>query len=162
MHKKKIASVTLLATAALLTACGQNKGASSSKQVMKTAVTGEISTLDSSKYGDTISSETLQNSMEGLYRFDKKGQARLAGAVKVTKSKDQKVYTFTLRKNAKWSNGDPVTAQDYVIAWRRTVDPKNDSLDSDSYQVIKNGTDIVAGKKKVSSLGIKALGKYKL
>lgn len=162
MHKKKIASVTLLATAALLTACGQNKGASSSKQVMKTAVTGEISTMDSSKYGDTISSETLQNSMEGLYRFDKKGQARLAGAVKVTKSKDQKVYTFTLRKNAKWSNGDPVTAQDYVTAWRRTVDPKNDSLDSDSYQVIKNGTDIVAGKKKVSSLGIKALGKYKL
>lgn len=101
---------------------------------MKTAVTGEISTLDSSKYGDTISSETLQNSMEGLYRFDKKGQARLAGAVKVTKSKDQKVYTFTLRKNAKWSNGDPVTAQDYVTAWRRTVDPKNDSLDSDSYR----------------------------
>ncbi|GHN35530.1 oligopeptide ABC transporter substrate-binding protein [Lactobacillus delbrueckii] len=129
---------------------------------MKTAVTGEISTLDSSKYGGTISSETLQNSMEGLYRFDKKGQARLAGAVKVTKSKDQKVYTFTLRKNAKWSNGDPVTAQDYVTAWRRTVDPKNNSLDSDSYQVIKNGTDIVAGKKKVSSMGIKALGKYKL
>ena len=162
MHKKRIVSVTLLATAALLTACGQNKEASSSKQVMKTAVTGEISTLDSSKYGDTVSSETLQNSMEGLYRFDKKGQAKLAGAVKVTKSKDQKVYTFTLRKNAKWSNGDPVTAQDYVTAWRRTVDPKNDSLDSDSYQVIKNGTDIVAGKKKVSSLGIKALGKYKL
>lgn len=138
MHKKRIVSVTLLATAALLTACGQNKEASSSKQVMKTAVTGEISTLDSSKYGDTVSSETLQNSMEGLYRFNKKGQAQLAGAVKVTKSKDQKVYTFTLRKNAKWSNGDPVTAQDYVTAWRRTVDPKNDSL------------------------GIKALGKYKL
>lgn len=74
MHKKKIASVTILATAALLTACGQNKGASSSKQVMKTAVTGEISTLDSSKYGDTISSETLQNSMEGSTALTKRGR----------------------------------------------------------------------------------------
>ncbi|CCK85285.1 Oligopeptide ABC superfamily ATP binding cassette transporter, binding protein [Lactobacillus equicursoris DSM 19284 = JCM 14600 = CIP 110162] len=164
MQKKKIASITLLAGAALfLAACGQKSSTNSSeKQVMNTAVTSEISTLDSSKYGDTTSSEILQNSMEGLYRFNSKGQAKLAGATAVSRSKDQKVYTFTLRKYAKWSNGDAVTAQDYVTAWRRTVDPKNNSLDSDSYQVIKNGTKITAGKKAVSTLGIKALGKYKL
>ncbi|KRL20915.1 oligopeptide ABC transporter [Lactobacillus gallinarum DSM 10532 = JCM 2011] len=67
-----------------------------------------------------------------------------------------------MRKNAKWSNGDPVTATDYVTAWRRTVDPKNSSLDSDSYAIIKNGTKITQGKAPVNSLGIKALGKYKL
>ena len=39
-------------------------------------------------------------------------------------SKDGKVWHFTLRKNAKWSNGDPVTAKDFVYSWRRTVDPK--------------------------------------
>ena len=49
-----------------------------------------------------------------------------------------------------------------MTGWQRTVDPKNNSLDSDSYQVIKNGTEIAAGKKKASTLGIKALGKYKL
>ena len=164
MQKKKIASITLLAGAALfLAACGQKSSTSSSeKQVMNTAVTSEITTLDSSKYGDTTSSEILQNSMEGLYRFNSKGQAKLAGATAVSRSKDQKVYTFTLRKDAKWSNGDAVTAQAYVTAWRRTVDPQNNSLDSDSYQVIKNGTNITAGKKAVSTLGIKALGKYKL
>ncbi|WP_236629291.1 MULTISPECIES: peptide ABC transporter substrate-binding protein [Lactobacillus] len=129
---------------------------------MNTATSNEISTLDSSKYGDTTSSEVLQNSMEGLYRFDKKNQPQLAGASKVTRSKDQKVYTYTLRKDAKWSNGDPVVAQDYVTGWRRTVDPKNSSLDSDSYSIIKNGTKITQGKAPVSSLGIKALGKYKL
>ena len=162
MKKKTIKiSAVMLASAALLAACGQ-KPAKSSKAVMNTAVTSEISTLDSSKYGDTTSSETLQNSMEGLYRFNAKNQAKLAGASKVSISKDQKVWTFSLRKNAKWSNGDPVTAQDYVTGWQRTVDPKNNSLDSDSYQVIKNGTEIAAGKKKVSTLGIKALGKYKL
>lgn len=154
----------MLAGAALFwAACGQKSSTSSSeKQVMNTAVTSEISTLDSSKYGDTTSSEILQNYMEGLYRFNSKGQAKLAGATAVSRSKDQKVYTFTLRKDAKWLNGDAVTVQDYVTAWRRTVDPKNNSLDSDSCQVIKNGTKITAGKKVGSTLGIKALGKYKL
>ena len=59
--------------------------------------------------------------MEGLYRFDKNTRAKLAGATSVNVSKDQRVYTYNLRKNAKWSNGDPVTAQDYVTGWHRTV-----------------------------------------
>lgn len=147
----------------VLAACSSNSGLSQAKtQTMNTYVSNEISTLDSSKYGDTTSSEVLQNSMEGLYRFDKNNKAILAGATSVKHSKDQRVYTFDLRKNTKWSNGDPVTATDYVTAWRRTVDPKNSSLDSDSYAIIKNGTKITQGKAPVNSLGIKALGKYKL
>lgn len=163
-HKKGFfAGIMVMAAAWVLAACSNsNSNSSNSKSVMNTATSNEISTLDSSKYGDTTSSEVLQNSMEGLYRFDKKNQPKLAGATSVTHSKDQKVYTFNLRKNAKWSNGDPVTAQDYVTAWRRTVDPKNSSLDSDSYAIIKNGTKITEGKAPVKSLGIKALGKYKL
>ena len=147
----------------VLAACSSNSGLSQANtQTMNTYVSNEISTLDSSKYGDTTSSEVLQNSMEGLYRFDKNNKAILAGATSVKHSKDQRVYTFDLRKNAKWSNGDPVTATDYVTAWRRTVDPKNSSLDSDSYAIIKNGTKITQGKAPVNSLGIKPLGKYKL
>lgn len=162
-HKGFLAGIVVMAAAGFLAACSNsNSNSSNSKQVMNTATSNEISTLDSSKYGDTTSSEVLQNSMEGLYRFDKKNQPKLAGATSVSHSKDQKVYTFNLRKNAKWSNGDPVTAQDYVTAWRRTVDPKNSSLDSDSYAIIKNGSKITEGKAPVKSLGIKALGKYKL
>ena len=161
--RKFLLSIVVMLAAGVLSACSNSSNSSSSNsQTMNTAASNEISTLDSSKYGDTTSSEVLQNSMEGLYRFGKNNKAQLAGATKVTRSKDQKVYTFTLRKNAKWSNGDPVTAQDYVTAWRRTVDPKNSSLDSDSYAIIKNGTKITQGKAKVNSLGIKALGKYKL
>lgn len=163
-NKKKLFSgLVIMAAAGVLAACSNNNNASSNnKQTMNTATSNEISTLDSSKYGDTTSSEVLQNSMEGLYRFDKHNRARLAGATKVNVSKNQKVYTFVLRKNSKWSNGDPVTAQDYVTSWRRTVDPKNSSLDSDSYAIIKNGTKITQGKAKVNSLGVKALGKYRL
>lgn len=161
--KRFFSGLMVIEMGLVLAACSSNSGLSQAKnQTMNTYVSNEISTLDSSKYGDTTSSEVLQNSMEGLYRFDKNNKAILAGATSVKHSKDQRVYTFDLRKNAKWSNGDPVTATDYVTAWRRTVDPKNSSLDSDSYAIIKNGTKITQGKAPVNFLGIKALGKYKL
>lgn len=143
---KFLLGIVTMTTAGVLAACSNsNTGSSSSKQVMNTATSNEISTLDSSKYGDTTSLEALQNSMKGLYHFDKNNRAKLARATSV-----------------KVSNGDPVTAQDYVTGWRRTVDPKNSSLDSDSYAIIKNGTKITQGKAKVNSLGSKALGKYRL
>ena len=161
--KRFFSGLMVIEMGLVLAACSSNSGLSQANtQTMNTYVSNEISTLDSSKYGDTTSSEVLQNSMEGLYRFDKNNKAILAGATSVKHSKDQRVYTFDLRKNAKWSNGDTVTATDYVTAWRRTVDPKNSSLDSDSYAIIKNGTKITQGKAPVNSLGIKALGKYKL
>lgn len=161
-NKFLLGIVTMTAAGVLAACSNSNTGSSSSKQVMNTATSNEISTLDSSKYGDTTSSEALQNSMEGLYHFDKNNRAKLAGATSVKVSNGNRVYTYNLRKNVKWSNGDPITAQDYVTGWRRTVDPKNSSLDSDSYAIIKNGTKITQGKAKVNSLGIKALGKYRL
>ena len=122
-NKFLLGIVTMTAAGALAACSNSNTGSSSSsnKQVMNTATSNEFSTLDSSKYGDTTSSEVLQNSMEGLYRFDKNTRAKLAGATSVNVSKDQRVYTYNLRKNAKWSNGNPVTAQDYVTGWHRTV-----------------------------------------
>ena len=67
-----------------------------------------------------------------------------------------------MRKNAKWSNGDPVTAKDFVYSWQRTVDPKTAASYSYLFSGIKNADDIVAGKKAPSTLGVKAVGKYKL
>ena len=122
-NKFLLGIVTMTAAGVLAACSNSNTGSSSSsnKQVMNTATSNEFSTLDSSKYGDTTSSEVLQNSMEGLYRFDKNNRAKLAGATSVNVSKDQRVYTYNLRKNAKWSNGNPVTAQDYITGWHRTV-----------------------------------------
>nr|MBT3133407.1 peptide ABC transporter substrate-binding protein [Streptococcus vestibularis] len=61
--------------------------------------------------------------MEGLYRLGK-GDKLVPGVAKShTKSEDGKKYTFKLREDAKWSNGDPVTAKDFVYAWQRAVNP---------------------------------------
>lgn len=74
-------------------------------------------------------------------------------------TKDNKTFIFHLRKNAKWSNGDPVTADDFVYSFGRVVDPKTASPYAWYIKMtrMKNAASIMQGKKKVSTLGAKAL-----
>lgn len=66
--------------------------------------------------------------MEGLYRANHKGDPIPALATSVVKPTNYgKRYTYNLRKEAKWSNGDPVTAQDFVASWHRSVNPNSRS-----------------------------------
>ncbi len=114
-----------------------------------------------SKASDTVSFDQLRNTIEGLYRTGKNSKLMPALATSSTVSKDGKTYTFTLRKS-KWSDGSPVTAKDFGYSWRRTVNPKMASEYAYLFEGIKNSTAITAGKKPLSSLGVKAEGDYKL
>ena len=79
-------------------------------------------------------------------------------------SPDHKTWTFKLRENAKWSNGDPVTAHDFVFAWRRLVDPKTASPYASylTYMKLKNAQDVINGKLTPDKLGIEAKDDYTL
>ena len=145
----------------MLTACGKSNSQASKKQEFSWSASAEISTIDMSKASDTVSFDQLRNTMEGLYRTGKNGKLMPALATSSTVSKDGKTYTFTLRKS-KWSDGSPVTAKDFVYSWRRTVNPKTASEYAYLFEGIKNATAITAGKKPLSSLGVKAEGDYKL
>lgn len=152
------AAVTL--TALSLSACGQKNAKDT--QTLNWMSTAEVPTMDPSKAYDANSGLQLTTTNEGLYEIGKDGQAKLALAKSVKTNADKTQWIFTLRK-AKWSNGDPVTAQDFVYGWQRTVNPKAEAQNAYLYDgVIKNATEISAKKKPVSSLGIKALGKHKL
>ena len=154
---------TVLASAALLAACGGSSSSksSSSKKTLNWMVASEIPTMDMSKATDATSFNQLSNTMEGLYRLGKGSKLEKGLATSEKVSKDGKTYTFTLRKS-KWSDGSELTAKDFVYSWQRTVNPKTASQYSYLFSGIKNADAIVAGKKPVSSLGIKAVGKYKL
>ena len=168
--KKTLTAGVAVASAAMaLTACGSSDSSKSNgnskladKQVLNWNEASELATMDPSKVMDTIGGDMLNNTMEGLYRLGKDSKVEPGIATKTTVSKDNLTYTFTLRKNAKWSNGDPVTAKDFVYSWQRTVDPKTAASYSYLFSGIKNADDIVAGKKAPSTLGVKAVGKYKL
>ncbi|MFB9769721.1 peptide ABC transporter substrate-binding protein [Lactiplantibacillus modestisalitolerans] len=166
MNLKTAAKVTAVAGASLLflAACGSknSSSSSSSKNTATMAAQAELPTMDLSKSTDVWSSNMLNNTNEGLYRIGKNGSIK-PGIAKDTKvTNGGKTYTFTLRKNAKWSNGDKVTAKDFVYGWQRTVNPKTASQYAYLYSGIENADQIVDGKKPVSSLGIKADGDYKL
>ena len=104
-----------LACAAVLSACGSNKSASSSKpQSMTWMNTAEMTTLDASKATDQASYEQINNVEEGLYLLGKNAKVQNALATSTKNSADGKTWTFTIRKNAKWSNGDPVTCLLYT------------------------------------------------
>ncbi|ENQ3107923.1 oligopeptide transport system substrate-binding protein [Bacillus sp. 491mf] len=177
---KKITAVVapVLAMSVALTACsgagdkkastepksGDNKTEAklAAKQVLNLVEANEIPSMDVSKSTDTVSSLILGNTMEGLYRLDKDNKPIPGIAESHKKSDDGKKYTFKLRKDAKWSNGDPVTAKDFVFAWQRLLDPKTAAEYAFIAYDIKNAKAINEGKSPVDSLGAKAVDDYTL
>ncbi len=156
---KKITLVFLsLFTICLLGACG-NKQKTASKQVLTWTETSTLATQDQSLATDSLSFQTLLNTQEGLYRLDKQQKPKLALAKSVKISNDGKTYDFILRPNAKWSNGDPVTAKDFVYAYKRTVTPSTKASMAFYFYQIENAEAINKGQKDVSELGVKALTK---
>lgn len=91
------------------------------KQVLNLIEAAEIPSMDTSKSTDSVSFRVFVNAMEGLYRLDKDNKPTPGMAKDVKISEDKKTYTFELR-DAKWSNGEPVRAQDFVYGWQRTLD----------------------------------------
>lgn len=164
MTAKKTVSIaaTLIAISLSLAACSSKSGSKNDQQVLNWSEATELSSIDPSKATDSESFDMLGNSMEGLYRLgnNSKVEPGIARSTKISKNKLH--YTFTLRKGAKWSNGDEVTAKDFVYSWKRTIDPKTGSSYSYLFDGVANANDIINGKKAPTTLGIKADGKYKL
>ncbi|ADK06142.1 TPA: ABC transporter substrate-binding protein [Bacillus anthracis] len=184
--KKKMKKFTavvapVLAMSVALTACsgsgGEKKSTTTSsgggeekkseikyaaKQVLNRTENQEIPTMDVSKSTDTLGSQILGNTMEGLYRLDKDNKPIPAAAESSTKSEDGKKYTFKLRKDAKWSNGDPVTAKDFVYAWQRLLDKNTAAEYAFIAYYIKNAEAINKGEKPLTDLGAKAVDDYTL
>ena len=166
LKKLLMTSSTLLVATLTLSACGNSNSKQATnkpaaKQVLNWSLKSEIATLDSALVPENGSANMINNAMEGLFRI-KNNHAEPGLATKTKVSKDGLTYTMTLRKNAKWSNGDPVTAHDFVYAWHRAVDPKNAAPGSYLYSGIKNADAIIAGKMAPDTLGVKANGDYEL
>ncbi|MDU6390075.1 MAG: ABC transporter substrate-binding protein, partial [Pantoea sp.] len=108
----------------------------------------EVQSLDPHKIEGVPEDNVARDLYEGLLVSDSNGHP-VPGVAESYENKDFKVWTFHLRKNAKWSNGEPVTAQDFVYSWQRLADPKTASPYASylQYGHIENVDDIIAGKK---------------
>ncbi len=128
------------------------------EQVLNLIMSAEIPTLDSALVTDSVGFDLLNNVNEGLYRLNQENVAVPAIAEGEPEiSEDGLTYTFKLR-DAKWSDGSPVTANDFEFAWKRAMNPDTAS-EYGPYMmegVIKNAAEIVAGEMEYTELGVKA------
>ena len=167
MNMKRIVALVLAMVMALsLAACGGSSApaataapaaagdaapadtaASDGDKVLNVMV--EVESLDPQVATDGTSFEVIANYTDGLTQMDADGAAVPAIAESWDVSEDGTVYTFHLREDANWSNGEPVTADDFIFAWQRAADP---ALASEySYMLsdigqIKNTAAIIAGE----------------
>ncbi len=154
-------------TAGTGTGSAQTDGTSTQKESTSTEKTSEgksmtvvettaVTSIDPLDAGSAILGNAVALVYAGLYTLDENGSAVLDLAESVEKSDDLLTWTFTL-KDAKWSNGDPVTAYDYEYAWKRLVNIENyDGSDASSYPInagIKNAAAIAAGEVPYTELG---------
>lgn len=129
-QKKSRLLVITLVTSLILSACSSTANKVNKevqKQVLNVTVSEEIPSLDTAKVMDGTSSHVMQNIFEGLYVLDNQDKPVPGVAKSFEKSEDGKRYTFHLRKDAKWSNGESVTAHDFTFSWKRTLSPETAS-----------------------------------
>ncbi|KRK99626.1 ABC-type oligopeptide transport system, periplasmic component [Secundilactobacillus odoratitofui DSM 19909 = JCM 15043] len=162
---KKSIGIAGVVLALLLAGCGQSSSSSSANKnkVLNVTLQSNPATADPAISGDVNSSAMIAQTMEGLYRYDNNGKVVAGVAEKVVKpTNNGTVYTINLKKNAKWANGQQVTAQDFVTSFDHQVDPTSKSQVASDLKYVKNFAAVQAGKVKPSAFGIKALSKTKV
>jgi oligopeptide transport system substrate-binding protein len=118
---------------------------------------GEAETLDPHKTSTVPESDILYELFEGLVTYDAKANIVPGVAESWSANAQGTVYTFVLRDSAKWSNGDPVTAADFVYSFRRLMNPETGAKYANILYTLKNGESVNKGTAKVEDLGVRAL-----
>ena len=122
----------------------------------------EPETLDPANASGVPANNVIRDLFEGLTAVDSNGKV-VAGVAESWKQTDAQTWVFKLRKNARWSNGDGVTAEDFVYGMRRFVDPATASKYASTYGIfLQNAKEIIDGKKPSTELGVKAVDAYTL
>ncbi|MGR7947046.1 MULTISPECIES: peptide ABC transporter substrate-binding protein [unclassified Paenibacillus] len=161
--------VLVIAFSMLLAACtgnsnkpAENGGANSggetkAPQEFRFTLASEPPSLDPALMTDAQSSIVAAGLYEGLTRLNTKGEPENAIAKEITASEDGKTYTIKLRDDVKWSNGDPVTANDFEFAWKRSLNPETASEYAYMLFYIENGEKYNAGEATADQVGVKAV-----
>ncbi len=178
----KKASAVCLVIAMLMSACGgdtqsggdaQSTGSSAVSSTGSSATTGGEKTvvvnlgseppeLNTILTTDTVSGDVLRHTVEGLVRLDADDNPVPGMAESWEVSEDNLTYTFKLRKGAKWDNGEPVTAKDFVFAYTQVLTASVASQYSYHLYGIENAKEFYEGKVGIEEVGFKAIDDYTL
>ncbi len=133
-------------------------GQAQAEMIWRRGALGDPASLDPHKATTLIEGDVLSELFEGLVSRDARGNIIPGAAQSWSESPDATVYTFQLRDDAKWSNGDKLRAEDFVYAFRRLMAPATGAPYANILYTLKNAEKINKGLSPVESLGVRALG----
>lgn len=161
------ARICLFAAVLALAACAERGGEEpvhielldgmAETQVLHRGNSSEPETLDPHRGEGVPTSHVLRDLFEGLVMTAPDGALVPGAAASWEISEDRTVYTFHLRPDGRWSNGDPVTAEDFAFSMRRSADPATGSRYGQILAPILNAVEVVAGEMPPESLGVRAI-----
>lgn len=158
MFGRRITTATFVLALMLLCSCGIADDPAERQQSLLNRGTGaEPESLDAQKARTTQAGDVQRDIGEGLTGYTPDGGLIPAAAESWQLSQDGLQYTFRLRADARWSNGETLTANDFVYSFRRLVDPDTAAFFAQFVGAIVNATEIIAGEKPADSLGVKAI-----
>lgn len=153
-------AMTLTIGTGIFVGCGGEDKATAGKEKGQKIIYNlgaDPKTIDPALNEEVQAGTTIRNSFEGLMKCDENDKAIPGVAEKFDLSEDEKVYTFHLRDNAKWSDGKAVTAEDFAYSWKRALDPKTGSPYAYQLYYIVGAEDFNTNKSDGSNLGIKVV-----
>ncbi|MEG0289152.1 MAG: peptide ABC transporter substrate-binding protein [Carnobacterium sp.] len=164
----KKGAVVLASIAVLAAGCGQatgqgtdsetNSNGKADDQTLTVSVPASLTTIDTIQTTDKNTFTVVQHLFEGLYRLDDNSKPVPGLAAEEAEiSEDGKTYTFTLKEDAKWSNGEPITAHDFVYSWTKMVTPESAAPNAYLLDSVVNGLEARTGKVSPDELGVEAV-----
>jgi len=153
---KLLVLAALAAFAVAAAGCGERGEPLAGRSVLNRGLSTEPESLDPQKGRSVQAADVLRDIGEGLVAYNEAGELIAAAAERWEISADGLTYTFHLRADARWSNGDPVSAEDFVFGLRRLVDPVTAALYAAELGNVVNAAAIVAGERAPAELGVAA------
>ena len=149
--------ITVSLGAVAMSSCSGREDPHAGLSVINRALSTEPESLDPQKSRSVQAADVLRDIGEGLVAYSASGELVAAAAERWEISEDGLTYTFHIRPEARWSNGDPVTAGDFVFGLQRLVDPKTAALYAAELANVVNAAAIVAGDLPTTELGVEAI-----
>ena len=156
MVKRFVCLLLCLCLIGVLAGCQNSDTPQNADATFRYHLDQEPTSLDPQISSNVSTDIVIEALFEGLCRLDSNNDPYPGVALSWEHNADYTRYTFTLREDAAWSNGDPVTAQDFVFAWQRAIDPSTGSPAATSLYSLKNARKIAAGELPATELGVTA------
>lgn len=159
---KKIVCLLVCAVLTFMTSACKNRTPVPQDEIIYYMISTEPETLDPQIANDSASKMIIMNIFEGLVRIDENEDPIPGAAESWDISEGGTVYTFHLRKDAHWSNGDSVTAEDFLFGLQRTIHPQTGSTSAGTLFSIRNAQAVNSGQADISKLGVYVLDDFTL